>query len=152
YMNGAYYNCTNLTTAVCGNNVTYMNEAYSRCSSLITAVCGNNVTSIASAYFNCTNIQGNTYFYSNSISGVRNCFYNRSSDNRLNIYVHAGTITNTRIRYTNSSSLVGTTITWTTDATNNCSYNTAYNLYIYHVANVEAARIANGDPDNMGNL
>jgi len=101
---------------------------------------------MAATYCNCTNIQGNTYFYSNSISNVRNCFYNRNTSNRLNIYVYAGTTTNSTVRQTTSTtSLTGKAITWTTDATNNCSYNTTYNLYIYHVANVEAARIANGD-------
>jgi hypothetical protein len=47
-------------------------------------------------------------------------------------------------------SIVGNSITWDTDTANKCSYNTAYNIYIYPVANVENARIANGDPNNMG--
>ena len=46
----------------------------------------------------------------------------------------------------NTSSLVGTNITWTDDtATNGCYYNTYYNIYIYPVENVAAARTANGD-------
>jgi hypothetical protein len=145
-------NCTNLTTAACGNKVTSMYQTYSGCTNLTTAVCGPNVITISGAYYNCTNIQGNAYFYSNKISSVQNCFYNRNTSNRLNIYVHAGTTTNNTVMTTNTRSLIGTSITWTTDATNNCSYNTARNLYIYYVANVEAARIANGDPDYMGNI
>jgi hypothetical protein len=53
----------------------------------------------------------------------------------------------------NYYSIVGSPITWTDDfATNGCYYNTSYNIYIYPVANVEATRIANGDPDYMGNM
>ena len=108
---------------------------------------------MASTYYNCTNIQGNAYFYSNSVSNVYRCFYKRNTSNRLNIYVHAGTITNTSVHNTSSTySLTGTEITWTSDTTNNCRYNTAQNIYIYYVANVEAARLANGDPDYMGRL
>jgi hypothetical protein len=51
-----------------------------------------------------------------------------------------------------TTSLIGTEITWTDETSNNCSYSTAHNLYIYYVANVEAARIGNGDPDYMGNI
>jgi hypothetical protein len=103
-------------------------------------------------YYNCYNTKGNTYFYSNSIQNVRNCFYNRNTSNMLNIYVHVGTTTNTYVHRNNAQSLVGTNITWTNDTANNCQYNTQYNIYIYPVANVDAARIANGDPDYMGNL
>jgi hypothetical protein len=46
----------------------------------------------------------------------------------------------------NTFTLVGGAITWTNDtATNGCYYNTAYNIYIYPVANVAEAKIANGD-------
>jgi hypothetical protein len=42
--------------------------------------------------------------------------------------------------------MVGKYITWTDDtATNGCYYNTSYNIYIYPVANVAEAKIANGD-------
>ena len=52
----------------------------------------------------------------------------------------------TTLLYNNTSSLVGNTITWTDDtATNGCYYNTSYNIYIYPVANVAEARVANGD-------
>ena len=144
-MRYAYVNCTNLTTAACGNNVIDMTGAYANCNNLTTAVCGPNVTSMIGAYRGCTNIHGNTYFYSNSIANAANCFQGRNTSNRLNIYVHAGTTTNTTVMYTNAYSLVGTTITWTTDTANNCSYNTVRNLYIYHVSNVAEARAANGD-------
>ena len=36
--------CTNLTTAVCGDNVTNMYRTYRNCKNLKTAVCGPNVT------------------------------------------------------------------------------------------------------------
>jgi hypothetical protein len=143
---GTYYNCTNLTTAVCGPNVTDMRYAYSNCRNLTTAVCGNNVSYIDNTYRNCTNIRGNAYFYSNNISSVCNCFNGRSTSNRLNIYVHAGSTSNTRLRYSNALSIFGASaVTWSTNSTNNCFYNTRRNVYVYYVANVEASRIANGD-------
>ena len=55
-MSSVYYNCTNLTTAVCGNNVTNMYNTYSGCLKLTTAVCGPNVTDMSDAYENCTNL------------------------------------------------------------------------------------------------
>jgi hypothetical protein len=41
--------------------------------------------------------------------------------------------------------IVGAKVTWTNDTTNNSIYNTQYNIYIYPVENVAAAREANGD-------
>ena len=152
-MSNAYWGCRSLTTAVCGPNVTNMFHAYENCRNLTTAVCGPNVTNMAYAYSDCTNIQGNLYIYHNKTSNVACCFNNKISANRLNIYVHSGSNTLGRLRSTNIQSIVGKEITWTDDtATNGCHYNTAYNIYIYPVANVEESRIANGDPDYMGNM
>ena len=144
-MYNAYNGCTNLTTAVCGDNVINMAYAYNGCQNLTTAVCGDNVTNMAYAYKNCRNIQGNTYFYSNNISNVKSCFYNRNTSNMLNIYVPSGSTTLTRCLYTNTYSLVGAAITWTNDTANNRYYNATRNIYIYPVDNVAAAREANGD-------
>jgi hypothetical protein len=96
-----------------------------------------------STYANCPNIRGNAYFYSNRISEVGNCFKGRNTSNRLNIYVHSGTTSNTSLKTTNNKSLFGATVTWTTDSTNNCYYNTSYNTYVYYVTNVAAAKEAN---------
>jgi hypothetical protein len=64
----------------------------------------------------------------------------------LNIYVPSGSKTLTRCTGTSANySLTGTDITWTNDTTNSRYYNTAYNIYIYPVANVAAAKTANGD-------
>lgn len=148
----AYRNCTNLTTAVCGLNVTNMYAAYESCTNLTTAVCGPNVTNMKQAYNNCRNIRGNAYFYSNNLTSALQCFQSRSSSNRFNIYVHSGTTTHTTVLTDKLVDKV-TAITWTDDtATNGCHYNTYHNIYIYPVANVEAVRIANGDPDYMGNM
>jgi hypothetical protein len=98
-------------------------------------------------YYNCYNLHGNAYFYSNSISNVVKCFCGRNTSNKLSIYVHEGSTTNTKVMNTDFLySLTGSTITWTNDyATNGCYYNTSQNIYIYPVANVAAAREANGD-------
>ena len=151
-LGGAYRHCTNLTTAVCGLNVTNMYAAYESCTNLTTAVCGPNVTNMKQAYNNCRNIRGNAYFYSNNLTSALQCFQSRSSSNRFNIYVHSGTTTHTTVLTDKLVDKV-TAITWTDDtATNGCHYNTYHNIYIYPVANVEAVRIANGDPDYMGNM
>jgi hypothetical protein len=100
-------------------------------------------------YVNCYNLSGNAYIYSNNITDTNCCFLGRNSSKQLNIYVHANTNTNT-IFHSTGANLVGDIFTLTNAGT--YSYNTAYNIYIYPVANVEASRIANGDPDNMGNL
>lgn len=138
-------NCTNLTTAVCGNNVTNMYSTYQNCTKLTKVVCGEKVNSMAFTYNNCKNIRGNTYFYPNNITSVRNCFGLRNTLNRLNIYVHNNSNTLIRLKYTNTDSLVGKSITWTNDTANNRLYNATQNIYIYPVDNVQAARIANGD-------
>lgn len=151
-MSMAYQNCTNLTSAVCGEKVQDFAAAYANCSKLTRAVFGPNVTSISSSYYNCRGIQGNTYISSNNVYTVASCFYNRHTGNMLNIYVHDNSKTLTSLLISNIYSLVGRTMNWRNDITNKCYYDSGYNIYIYSVANVEEARIANGDPDYMGNL
>jgi hypothetical protein len=163
-MYSAYQGCTNLITPACGPNVTNMSNAYRDCKNLTTAACGPNVTSMMNAYRNCTNLttaacgpyvinmymayantsaRGNCYLYSNSIRDVKGCFENRRVTDKLNIYVCSGTATNTAVHFMNSSSLVNKAITWT--YADDYQYNATYGIYIYPVANVEAARLANGD-------
>jgi hypothetical protein len=146
-MNGAYNGCTNLKTAVCGDNVQNMAYSYYNCRNLTTAVCGPNVTNMAYCYSNCGNLQGNAYFYANNVVNFRNCMVNRDVVNMLNVYVHAGSNTLTKCLNTSATySLVGKAITYTNDiAANGCYYNTSYNLYIYPVDNVASIREINGD-------
>ena len=140
----AFYNMRNLTSANIPNTVTNMSSTYWNCQNLTgSPVCGNNVTSMSSTYRNCYNLHGNAYFYSNRVSNIYNCFYGRNSSNTLNIYVHNGSSTLSRLKYNNSYSLVGTSITWTNAGT--YLYNTSYNIYIYPVDNVADARRENGD-------
>jgi hypothetical protein len=140
-----YFGCANLTgSPICGNNVVNFSTTYYGCSNLTgVAVCGNKVTDMEFAYYRCPNISGNAYMYSTQVVNARHCFSQKNNARRLNIYVKSGSKTNTVFHYTNSYSLVGSTITWTNAGT--YQYNTIYNIYIYPVANVEAARIANGD-------
>jgi hypothetical protein len=92
------------------------------------------------AYFGCTNLSSNGYFYSNKITNVRNCFHGRNTSKRLNLYVPTSSTTlTTCLSTTSSTSLTGTNIAWTNDTANNRYYNTAQNIYIYPVANVEQA-------------
>jgi hypothetical protein len=97
-------------------------------------------------YTNCRNLTGNGYFYSPKVSSITNCFYGRNTNNQLSLYVPSNSTTLTTCLFNSTSSMVGNTITWTDDtAANGCYYNTAYNIYIYPVANVAEAKIANGD-------
>jgi hypothetical protein len=97
-------------------------------------------------YRNCYNLINNGYFYSSKVSSIRNCFNGRNTSNKLSLYVPSNSTTFTTCLINNIDSMVGTDITWTDDSvTNGCYYNTAYNIYIYPVANVAEARIANGD-------
>ena len=149
YMVNTYRNCYNLTgSPVCGNNVTNMWYTYENCVNLTgDAVCGPNVTNMAGTYYNCKNIGPNGYFYSNKVNTVTNCFYNRNVNSRMNLYVPTTGYNYSHNTYksclftANGSTLVGNAITWTND--NNCHYNTAYNIYIYPVANVREAYIEN---------
>jgi hypothetical protein len=146
-MSYAYYQCSNLNgSAACGKNVVNMAYAYYNCSNLTNAICGASVQNMAYAYYYCTNIQGNFYIYSNVVHNVYRCLRYRSTSNRLNVYVHANTTSNTTVMQTSSSSIAGYSVTWTNDyVTNGCYYNTTRNIYIYPVANVEEARKLNGD-------
>ena len=146
-MNNTYYNCTNLTGfPTCGNNVTNMSNTYYNCYRLTgSPACGNNVTNMSYTYYNCYNLMGNAYFYSASVTNVRNCFGNRNKSNRLNIYTINQSTTMNTLRYNNSKSIVGTDIRWTNDiSVNKCYYNTYYNIYIYPVdGNIEDFRLEN---------
>jgi hypothetical protein len=148
-MEYAYYNCQNLTgSPVCGPNVTDMYCTYCECKNLTgSPVCGPNVTNMYQAYGNCTNIGPNGYFYSNKVNTVNFCFSGRNVNSRLNLYVpstgynYSHNTYKSCLRTVNGSTLIGDVITWTND--NNCHYNTAYNIYIYPVANVREAYIEN---------
>ena len=143
-MSYTYLNCYNLTgSPVCGNNVTNMSWIYYNCFNLTgSPVCGNNVTSMSSAYEGCYNIAPNAYFYSNKVNKADSCFGNRTSYNRINVYVPivgANTTHNTlsTFLYNDAYSIVGSSIEWTNDMnTNSCYYNTTQNIYIYPVESV----------------
>jgi hypothetical protein len=139
-MSYAYYGCTSITGApLCGPNVTNMSNTYRNCTGLTGyAIAGPNVTNIAGAYYGCKNIKSNVYLLSNKITNVANCFGNLNTTTPLNIYVPANSTTLTTCLYTNAQSLVGNNISWTNQvSTNGYYFNTAYNIYIYPVANVE---------------
>ena len=147
-MSNTYYYCSSLTgSPVCSDKVTTMYNTYVNCLSLTgSPVCGNNVTNMYGTYSGCSNLKGNGYFYSPKVNAITNCFRGRNTNNQLSLYVPSSSTTLTTCLINNTSSMVGNTITWTDDtATNGCYYNTEYNIYIYPVANVAEARVANGD-------
>lgn len=138
-MDSTYAGCIGLSgNPVCGPNVTNMGGAYSSCNKLTgSAICEENVINIRRTYYNCFNIAPNAYFYSNNIQDCGSCFGNYMSSRILNIYVPQNSTTlYSCLQTIYYDSLVGQPITWTEDMTNQCYYNTQYNLYIYPVANV----------------
>jgi hypothetical protein len=139
----AYTNCYNLTgSPACGDNVTNMHSTYNECRNLTgSPVCGPNVIIMNKTYYNCRNLGSNGYFYSNRVSDIYSCFGERNTNTRLNLYVPANSTTLTTCLNTDSTtSLTGTSITWTNSvAANGYYYNATRNIYIYPVANVEQA-------------
>jgi hypothetical protein len=97
---------------------------------------------MVATYKGCYNLCGNAYFYSANIGGATACFNGRNTSNMLNIYVVANSVSMNTLLQDN---IAGLYETWTNDIANSRYYNTAANIYIYPVANVEAAREANGD-------
>jgi hypothetical protein len=81
------------------------------------------------------------YVYSNYITNAYRCFYGKSSNNRLNIYINKNTNSLNTFLSESSFSIIGNTITWTNDFANNVYYNTTSNIYIYPVTNVHLSRL-----------
>lgn len=168
-MGDAYHNCSNLTgSPVCGNNVTSMYQTYAWCKNLTgspvcgnkvtnmhgtyrdcynltgPAVCGESVTRLDYAYQNCFNLSGNAYFYSPYLIDVDECFGHRNikTPTPLNIYIPSNSTTKTTI-VDSYADIVGSFSYWNNMGT--YYYLSGYNIYVYPVANVAAARAANGD-------
>jgi hypothetical protein len=97
-------------------------------------VCGNNVTTMSYTYYGCQNLAANSsmYCYNPNINDFQSCFGLKNNSRRINVHVPAGSTTNTVASYNNTNSIVGKNITWTTNTSNKCYYNTAYNIYIYY--------------------
>lgn len=136
----SYYNCQNLTgSPVCGPKVNVMYKTYGDCYNLTgIPVCGNNVAHMGGTYINCYNLSGgDQYWFSNKVYNVQNCFYGKNKANIYNIYAFPNTTTWNTLLINNSKSLVGDSITWTHDETNDYYYNTRYNIYIHKILPVE---------------
>lgn len=109
-----------------------MYYAYSNCNNLSGApVCGATVTNMGYTYVNCPNLRGDMFMYSRQVSTMRNCFYNRNTSNRLNIYIYKDSTTHSCFNVTNTRSLVGKNISWT--YTDTGFYNAGFNIYVYYM-------------------
>lgn len=51
-----FQGCSNIVTAICGENTTVLTSAYRNCDKLVRSACGNNVVSMVYAYANCPNL------------------------------------------------------------------------------------------------
>ena len=134
-MSNAYFRCSNLTgSPVCGDNVTNMVNTYSNCYNLTgSPVCGNKVIDMSYAYYYCRNLTGSMYCHNENIVSFHNCFYGRNNYNRINVYVPINSTTNKSILVSDSNSIIGNSITWTSNVSNKCYYNTSYNVYVYPI-------------------
>ena len=120
----AYSNCTSLTTAVCGDNVTDMSWAYYNCTNLTTAVCGDKVTNMSWAYSNCTNLTTVICEPKNVVNMYR-AYYNCRN---FSIYAPPRySLTANQLFYANTYGL--TSITFTN--TENEAYNAVYNIRLH---------------------
>jgi hypothetical protein len=132
-MHGTYMSCANLTSAVCGNNVVDCGFAYDNCKKLTTNIgyIGKSAVDIAGYFSDCTNIaSANFYIYSNNVTEARNFCCSKYNNKQLIIYVGKNTTThNTIFKNTGEDSIVGKTITWTTNSI--CFYNSGYNIYVF---------------------
>ena len=166
-MTYAYYRCINLTgSPVCGDKVVSLYGAYSGCRNLTgPGVCGNSVTNMNYAYEDCTNLSGygiigpkvkvacnafkgcdnirNIYVHSNVLSNCRNMVNNRSTKQKLQIFINkaANSTSWSRLTASNTTFAIVDTISYTNQTINSsrneyCLYNTAYNIYIYSVGDV----------------
>ena len=140
-----YFNCRNLTgSPVCGDKVKSMDRSYYNCINLTgSPVCGPNVTNMYATYYNCRNLYGNMYVYSDNVSDVQNCFYNRNNSKRLNIFVKANTKSYNTFIINNTKSIAGKNFIWV--SMSKYKYNTSINVYLYAVNNVYQTKIDNGD-------
>ena len=138
-MSYAYAYCNNISIAVCGSNVTTMYGTYQYCNNITTAVCGPNVTNMYRTYYKCPNLYGDFYVSSNNVSNATGCFSGRNNSRRLNIFVNKNTTSYNTLVRTGSTSIVDSSITWTSNASWSCMYNTYYNIYIYPVDDVAQA-------------
>lgn len=124
-MSSIFYGCTNISTPV-------------------TAIIGENIRYISEAYYGCSNMTGNFYIYSNNISSISNCFFGRSVNTRLNIFIPKNTVTYDTFS-SSKSYLFNSWSSWNNSTDNTYWYNNDFNAYIYPVDDIAATREENGD-------
>lgn len=131
-MANTFYRCSNFNQPVTlPSNLTSVPQTFMHCNRFDQpVVIPNKVTSLWNSFANCPNMQ-NITILSPNVNYLAGMVRNTNNSVRLNIHVPAGSITNTTIAYTNTYSVIGNTITWTTDSTNRCRYNSVYNIYVY---------------------
>lgn len=115
------------------NSVSNMCYAFSNCYNLRGPVTiGSGATNLGYTFTYCNNISDITIL-STKVTNVRSLVQNKWNNVRLNITVPAGSTTNTTIARNDATSVTGAIMYWTTDAANNCIYDSSRNIYIYWV-------------------
>lgn len=83
---------------------------------------------------NCKNMAQDVVITARNITNVWKFLNGTNTLKRINIFVPAGSNTNTWFAQTSSSySVLGSAISWITDSANNCRYNSQHNIYVYWV-------------------
>lgn len=88
----------------------------------------NGSSDTSNMFRNALNVGGDFYFSNGNSHTVRNMFFNSGVGRRKNCYCD----TLTRFLWTNTSSIVGQTITWTAMDNGQGYYNDSFNIYLYN--------------------
>ena len=113
------------------DSVTTMCETFRNCRNLnVPMSIGAGVTNLSGAFKNCSNFGSNVTVLSSGVTNIKNMFYGKNNSKRVNVFVPAGSTTNTT--FNNVAPMFNvSSVTMTNDTANNCRYNTARNIYVY---------------------
>lgn len=114
------------------DSVKYINSAFSTCHNIAgPIVVGNNVTYMRGAFTQCFNLT-DIIIYSPNVINAYGMLGAKNNSVVTNIFVRAGSNTETLMKNNGYYSIVSNNITWYNNAENNCTYNSKYNVYIYN--------------------
>lgn len=134
-MNNTFAYCNRLNSPiVIGNGINGMLNAFLNCSALrCDVIIGTGVKSLTRAFYN-AHIGGNIRILSKNVATFNYAFWSglaATKNTRINIFVPAGSTTNSVIFQNGTYLRQSGNLSWATNANNNCKYNAAWNVYIY---------------------
>lgn len=132
---GAFNRCYNFNQPmVFPNSISTLDNVFEHCWNYNQPTTfGSQTLSLNNAFYNCKNMAQNITILSNRVQYICGFLNSKNNSKRVNIIIPAGNTTETTFRNTSAQySVTSTSISWTNDASNNCFYNTKYNIYIYN--------------------